>query len=68
MYRILSGLLLLLIVPIFALILYHFPANKSIQNPVVDVRKEEVRYMLYRHGNPYFIKDVGVLEYMDKIA
>jgi hypothetical protein len=67
-YRILSGLLLLLFMPVVALLIYHIPGSKPVRNPVVEIRKENDRYVLYRHGKPYFIKGVGGYEHMDKMA
>ncbi|WP_051068787.1 glycoside hydrolase family 2 TIM barrel-domain containing protein [Cesiribacter andamanensis] len=37
-------------------------------NPAVEVRKEGDRYVLYRHGSPYFIKGAAGDAYLDKIA
>jgi hypothetical protein len=67
-YRFLSALFLLLLIPVVALFFYHLPSKKNIENPTVEVRREGNGYMLYRHGKPYFIKGVGGHEQIKKIA
>lgn len=44
------------------------PERPEDHQPTVEVRYENGRAALYRHGSPYYIKGAAGTEYMDKVA
>lgn len=49
-------------------ILYSCQDENKIDNPTVEVRKIDDTYVLFRHGEPYYIKGAAGQEQLEKLA